>query len=72
MEHEIKPKFVKHGEKISKVKNNVTGDIFYTSNLYEKTINGEPFVGVFTKCDDTRNRKVNWMRRDHLIKLRER
>ena len=72
MEHEIKPKFVKHGEKISKVKNNVTGDIFYTSNLYEKTINVEPFVGVFTKCDDTRNRKVNWMRRDHLIKLRER
>lgn len=68
----IKPKFLRTGERISQVKNNMTGDVFFTSNLYEKLINGETYIGVFTKSDDFHQRKVNWMRKDSMIKVKER
>jgi len=67
---EIKPEYLRKGEQLSKVKNTVTGDVFWTSNLYEKFINGEKYVGVFTKCDEHHKRKVNWMKRDHLQKVK--
>lgn len=66
-----KPKFLKKGETLHKVKNTITGDIFYSSNLYEKFINGEKYVGVFTKADDNRNRKVNWIKKDNLVRVKD-
>lgn len=67
---DTKPKNLKKGEILSKVKNTVTGDVFYSSNLYEKFINGERYVGVFTKADADRNRKINWIKKDHLTKVK--
>jgi hypothetical protein len=72
MDNDIKPKSLRKGERISRVKNHVTGDVFFTSNLYEKYINGELYVGVFTKSDDYHQRKVNWMRKDTMVKIKER
>lgn len=57
------------GEKISKVKNRVTGDIYYSSNLYEKFINGDSYIAVFSKPDGDFRRKMNWMKKDHLHKV---
>jgi len=65
-----KPKILRRGETISKVKNAVTGDTYYTSNLYEKFINGEKYIGVFTKADGQFNRKVNWIKKDHLSRVK--
>lgn len=68
--NDIKPKNLKRGEVLSKVKNMVTGDIFYSSNLYEKYINGEKYIGVFTKTDEHHLRKINWVKKDHLTKVK--
>jgi len=65
-----KPKYLKRGESLTKVRNHISGDEYYTSNLYEKWINGEKYVGVFTKTDINHTRKVNWVKRDQLIKIK--
>lgn len=49
-------------EKIFKVKNLRTGEIFTTSTVYEKDIDGEQFIGVWRESDP--HRRINWIRRD--------
>lgn len=61
---------LKRGEKITVVKNNITGDEYCTSNLYSKQIDGIEFVGVFSKSADPHRRKINWVRKDHLVKVK--
>ena len=53
-------------EKIFKVKNLRTGEVFTTSNIYEKEIDGEIFIGVW-KESDPQNR-INWMRKNSVVK----
>lgn len=55
-------------EKIYKVKNLRTGEIFTTSNVYEKDIDGEPFIGVWRESDP--HRRVNWIRKDTMVKVK--
>jgi len=55
-------------EKIFKVKNLRTGDVFTTSNVYEKDIDGEPFIGVWKESDP--HRRINWIRKDSTIKIK--
>jgi hypothetical protein len=66
----IRPNSTKPQEVISRVKNTITGDEYFTSNLYEKTIDGIVFVGVFVKPDSDRDRRINWIKKDQLTKLR--
>ena len=61
---------LKRNEKISIVQNNITGDQYYTSNLYTKYIDGVEFVGVFQKPVDPYHRRINWMKRDHVVKVK--
>lgn len=61
---------LKHNERISIVKNNITGDQYYTSNLYTKFIDGVEFIGVFQKPLDPTQRRINWMKRDQLVKVK--
>jgi hypothetical protein len=67
----FKPQTTKPREVISRVKNIVTGDEYFTSNLYEKTIDGVPFVGVFVKPDQERDRRISWMKKDQLSKMKK-
>lgn len=55
-------------EKIFKVKNLRTGDIFTTSTVYEKNIDGEHFIGVWKDSDP--HRRINWIRKDSTIKVK--
>ena len=71
MSHPIyQPNNLKRGEVITKVKNAISGEVYYTSNLYEKWIDGEKYAGVFTKTDDKHTRKVNWVKKDQLVKVK--
>ena len=53
-------------EKIFKVKNLRTGEVFTTSNIYEKAIDGEIFIGVWKESDP--QKRINWMRKNSVIK----
>jgi|688.fasta_scaffold1519470_1 hypothetical protein len=53
-------------EKIYKVKNLRTGEVFTTSNIYEKEIDGEIFIGVWKESDS--KKRVNWMRKNSVVK----
>jgi hypothetical protein len=55
-------------EKIFKVKNLRTNEIFTTSTVYEKSIDGEPFIGVWRDSDS--HRRINWIRRDSTVKVK--
>jgi hypothetical protein len=61
---------LQRGEKVSIVRNNITGDQYYTSNLYTKYIDGIEFIGVFQKPIDPQHRRINWMKRDQLVKVK--
>lgn len=49
-------------EKIYRVKNLRTGETFTTSTVYEKDIDGEPFIGVWRESDP--HRRINWIRKE--------
>lgn len=53
-------------EKIFKVKNLRTGEVFTTSNIYEKEIDGEIFIGVWKESDP--QKRINWMRKNSVTK----
>ena len=53
-------------ERIYKVKNLRTGEVFTTSNVYEKEIDGEIFIGVWRESDS--QKRINWMRKNSVIK----
>lgn len=53
-------------EKIFKVKNLRTGEVFTTSNIYEKEIDGEIFIGVWKDSDS--QKRINWMRKNSVVK----
>ncbi len=55
-------------EKIFKVKNLRTNEVFTTSNIYEKTIDGELFIGVWRDADP--HRRINWIRKDSTVKVK--
>lgn len=53
-------------EKIYKVKNLRSGEVFTTSNVYEKEIDGETFIGVWKESDP--QKRINWMRKNSVVK----
>lgn len=55
-------------ERIYRVKNLRTNEVFTTSNAYEKNIDGEPFIGVWREEDP--HRRVNWIRKDSTVKVK--
>ena len=55
-------------EKIFKVKNLRTNEIFTTSTVYEKNIDGESFIGVWRDSDS--HRRINWIRKDSTVKIK--
>jgi hypothetical protein len=55
-------------ERIYKVKNLRTGEVFTTSTVYEKDIDGEPFIGVWRDLDP--HRRINWIRKDSTVKVK--
>lgn len=55
-------------EKIYRVKNLRTGEVFVTSTVYEKTIDGDPFIGVWREQDP--HRRINWIRKDSTEKVK--
>lgn len=57
-------------ERISRVKSKINGDEYWTSNLYEKTVDGEVFVGVFKQPPTGNAPQVNWMRKDNLVRIK--
>lgn len=61
---------LKKGEHISLVRSLVTNDVYYTSNLYNKFIDGAEFIGVFIRPNNSDHRPVNWMRKDQMIKVK--
>ena len=55
-------------ERIYRVKNLRTGEVFTTSTAYEKAIDGEPFIGVWRDTDP--HRRLNWIRKDSTVKVK--
>jgi hypothetical protein len=55
-------------EKVFKVQNLRSGETFTTSTVYEKTIDGESFIGVWRESDP--HRRVNWIRRDSTVRVK--
>jgi hypothetical protein len=55
-------------EKIYQVKNIRTNEIFTTSTVYEKNIEGESFIGVWRNTDP--HRRINWIRKDSTTKVK--
>ncbi len=55
-------------EKIYRVKNLRTGEVFVTSTVYEKTIDGDSFIGVWREQDP--HRRINWIRKDSTVKVK--
>jgi hypothetical protein len=55
-------------EKIYQVKNLKTGEVYTTSTVYEKEIDGIKFAGVWRETDP--QPRINWMRKDQLEKVR--
>jgi len=58
------------GEKLSLVKNDITGDMYYVSSLYEREIEGQLYLGIFKNENELQRRQVHWMRKDHLKKVK--
>lgn len=56
-------------EKIYQVKNLRTNETFTTSTVYEKTIDSEPFIGVWRESDP--HRRINWIRRNSTVKVKK-
>ena len=56
-------------ERIYQVKNLRTGEVFTTSTVYEKDIDGEPFIGVWRESDP--HRRVNWIRKNCMAKIKK-
>jgi hypothetical protein len=54
-------------EKIYQIKNIRNNEIFTTSTVYEKIIDGEMFVGVWKENDP--QRRVMWIRKNSTIKV---
>jgi hypothetical protein len=52
-------------EKIYKVKNLISGEEFTTSTVYEKTIDGVFFIGVWKENNPQR---ILWIRKDSVKK----
>ena len=55
-------------EKIYRIKNIRTSEIFTTSTVYEKIIDGELFIGVWKESDP--HRRINWIRKDSTVKVK--
>jgi len=55
-------------EKIYRVKNLRTNEVFTTSTVYEKNIDGESFIGVWREADP--HRRINWIRKSSIAKLK--
>ena len=55
-------------ERIFKVKNLRTNEVFTTSTVYEKDIDGEQFIGVWRESDP--HRRINWIRKDSTVKIK--
>ena len=55
-------------EKIYRVKNLRTNETFITSTVYEKHIDGEPFIGIWRESDP--HRRINWIRKDSTTKIK--
>ena len=55
-------------EKIYRVKNLRTNEVFTTSTVYEKNIDGESFIGVWREADP--HRRINWIRKDSTVKVK--
>ena len=55
-------------EKIYRVKNLRTSEVFTTSTVYEKLIDGEPFIGVWR--EEYPHRRINWIRKDSTVKVK--
>lgn len=56
-------------EKTYRVKNLRSNEIFTTSTTYEKTIDGEQFIGVWRESDP--HKRVNWIRKDSTTKVKQ-
>ena len=57
----------KNAERIITFKNKFTGDLVYSSSLYNsKIIDGAEFVLIFPKPAAPEARRTNWMKRDNL------
>jgi len=55
-------------ERIYQVRNLRSGEVFTTSTIYEKDIDGVTFIGVWRESDS--HRRVNWIRKDSTEKIR--
>ena len=55
-------------EKVYRVKNLRTNEIFTTSTVYEKSIDGESFIGVWRETDP--HKRVNWIRKSSMVKIK--
>lgn len=55
-------------DKIYKVKNLITGEVFFSNTSLEKAIDGITFIGVWKESDP--HQRVNWMRKDSLTKVK--
>ena len=55
-------------EKIYQVKNIRSGEVFLTSTVYEKNIDGVEFIGVWRESEP--NPRILWMRKDSLMKIK--
>jgi hypothetical protein len=57
----------KKSERILTFKNKFTGELVYSSSLYNsKVIDGAEFIQVFPKPVTPDARRLNWMKRDNL------
>lgn len=54
-------------EKIYKVKNLKTGELYTTSNVHEKEIDGVVFIGVWQ--EEKPQAGMKWMRKDQLERV---
>ena len=59
---------MRKSETVYQVKNLKTGEVYTTSNAYEKEIDGIKFSGVWRDHDP--QKRINWMRKDQLEKVR--
>ena len=55
-------------ERIYRVKNLRTGEVFTTSTAYEKDIDGEPFIGVWRESEP--HRRGTWIRKKSMVKVK--
>lgn len=60
--------FMRKMEKIYQVKNIRSSEVFLTSTVYEKNIEGVEFIGVWKESQS--NPRILWMRRDSLVEIK--